>query len=120
MRDFRQFEFWKRSVQLAVDLYSVTQDFPDDEKFGMTSQLRRASVSVASNIAEGASRRTNKDFARFLEIAIGSAHEIETQLEISSSVGLIPISKGEEMRNEVVSIIRLITKYKVKMEGGNN
>lgn len=87
-------------------IYNVTATFPNEEKFGITNQLRRASVSIPSNIAEGSSRNSNKDFARFLEIAIGSAYEVETQLLISSDLEFI----DEENTTELISLLYEITK----------
>lgn len=95
MHRLKDLEIWKQSRILCTDIYSVTSDFPDAEKFGLTNQLRRASVSIPSNIAEGASRSSGKDFSRFLEIAIGSAYEVETQLLISSDLGFIDEQKLE-------------------------
>jgi four helix bundle protein len=89
MRDFRNLEIWKKSVGFTILIYRLTDQFPDKEKFGLTSQLRRASVSMASNIAEGASRNSETDFARYLEISMGSAFEIETQLIVSQEIGYI-------------------------------
>ena len=78
MHRFKELEIWKRSRIFCSKIYSLTNNFPDSEKFGLTNQLRRASVSVPSNIAEGSSRKSNKDFSRFLEITLGSCYEIET------------------------------------------
>ena len=86
MHRFKELEIWKKSRKFCSEIYSATADFPADEKFGLTNQLRRASVSIPSNIAEGSSRNSQKDFSRFLEIAIGSAYEIETQLIIASDL----------------------------------
>ncbi len=72
MQRFKDLEIWKQSRLFCKDIYEITSSFPEIEKFGLISQLRRANVSIPSNIAEGVSRRSNKDFARFLEIAIGS------------------------------------------------
>ena len=87
MHRFKELEIWKKSRKFCSEIYIATADFPTDEKFGLTNQLRRASVSIPSNIAEGSSRNSQKDFSRFLEIAIGSAYEIETQLIIASDLG---------------------------------
>ena len=86
---FKELQIWKRSRLFCSKIYAVTSKFPDSEKFGLTNQLRRASVSIPSNIAEGSSRNSNKDFARFLQISIGSAYEIETQLLISADLNFI-------------------------------
>jgi four helix bundle protein len=86
---FRELHIWKRSRMFCSEIYNITSKFPDSEKFGLTNQLRRASVAIPSNIAEGSSRNSNKDFARFLQISIGSAYEIETQLLIASDLKFI-------------------------------
>ena len=79
MHRFKDLEIWKKSRVFCSSIYEITSNFPESEKFGLTNQLRRASVSIPSNIAEGSSRKTNKGFSRFLQIALGSAYEIETQ-----------------------------------------
>ena len=94
MHRFKELEIWKRSRIFCSKIYSLTNNFPDSEKFGLTNQLRRASVSVPSNIAEGSSRKSNKDFSRFLEITLGSCYEIETQLLIAFDLNFI---KEEEL-----------------------
>lgn len=106
MHRFKQLEIWKQSRQFCTQIYLVTNHFPNEERFGLTTQLRRSSVSIPSNIAEGSSRKSNKDFARFLEIAIGSAYEIETQLLISNDLGFI----AEENLNPLLSKIDIMTK----------
>ena len=73
MHKFKQLEIWKQTRIFCTQIYSLTSSFPNEERYGLTNQLRRAAVSIPSNIAEGSSRKSNKDFARFLEIAIGSA-----------------------------------------------
>ena len=106
MHQFKELQIWKKSRLFCSKIYNVTATFPNEEKFGITNQLRRASVSIPSNIAEGSSRNSNKDFARFLEIAIGSAYEVETQLLISSDLGFI----NEENTTELISLLGEITK----------
>jgi len=83
MRDFRRYDIWVDGIDLANAIYDITQQFPPDERFGLSSQMRRAAVSISSNIAEGASRKSNLDFSRFIEISIGSSFELETQLLIA-------------------------------------
>ncbi len=83
MFKFEKLDVWQSAVEYADLIYSVTQSFPADEKFGLTSQLRRSAVSVSSNIAEGSSRSSDADFARFIEIAYGSLLEFVSELEIA-------------------------------------
>ncbi|MFT5780626.1 MAG: four helix bundle protein [Crocinitomicaceae bacterium] len=115
MINFREFEFWKRSRQLAIDVYEVTKDFPKNEQYGLTSQIRRCAVSIPSTIAEGASRSTKKDFARFLEISIGSAHELETQVDISYSVSYLAQEPFDKISKEINEIIRMTSKYRSRI-----
>lgn len=89
MRNFRKLNVWKNAISLAKDIYQITEQLPDKEKFGLASQLQRAAVSIASNIAEGASRNSEIEFARFLEISTGSAFEVETQIILASELGYI-------------------------------
>ncbi len=86
-------------VQIAEDTYSATQDFPKDETFGLRSQMRRASVAVASNIAEGWGRNSRKDYVRFLRIARGSLYELKTQVEVARRVGLMDQATSERLRD---------------------
>ena len=79
-RDYRKIVAWQRGHELTLRIYRITQGFPADERYGLTSQLRRASVSIASNIAEGRGRATDRDFKQFLNIAQGSTYEVQTQL----------------------------------------
>jgi four helix bundle protein len=80
---FEKLAVWQKAIEFADAVYSATASFPNDERFGLTSQLRRAAVSVSSNIAEGSSRSSNADFARFVEIAYGSTMEVVSQLHIA-------------------------------------
>ena|SRR3989344_735456 len=83
--DYRKLEVWKKSILLVQEIYFVTKKFPSDEKFGLVTQMRRAAVSIPSNIAEGKMRGTDPEFKRFLFIALGSGAELETQLEIAKN-----------------------------------
>ena len=116
MHRFKGLETWKQSRQFCSEIYSITASFPSDEKFGLTNQLRRASVSIPSNIAEGCSRISNKDFSRFLEIAIGSAYEIETQLLIATDLGFITSENLEILSNKLDSITRMTSKFRSDLQ----
>ena len=109
---FKELQIWKRSRSFCSIIYEVTSNFPESEKFGLTNQLRRAAISIASNIAEGSSRNSNKDFSRFLQIAIGSGYEIETQLLISSDLNFILDKNLEPILSELNEIIKMISKFK--------
>lgn len=112
MHRFKELEVWKQSREFCSDIYAVTSSFPEAEKFGLTNQLRRAAVSIPSNIAEGASRTSNKDFSRFLEIAIGSAYEIETQLLIASDLGFINPANLEIYILKLDAIVKMASRLK--------
>ena len=86
IQSFKELTVWQRSVELVLEVYKITTDFPPSEQFGMTNQMRRAAVSIPSNIAEGKKRGTIKDFIHFLHIADGSAAELETQVLISEKL----------------------------------
>jgi four helix bundle protein len=100
---------------LALEVYAVSSAFPPEERFGLTSQVRRASVSVCSNIAEGCSRSGRRDLLRFLEIALGSAVELEVQIDLAASLGMVsPDHEVIDLCNKVKrSIIRLIDSLRV-------
>lgn len=106
MRDFRKLEIWTESVSLAKKIYQVTSGFPSQEKYGMCSQMTRAVVSIASNIAEGCSRKTSLEFSRFLDIALGSSFELETQIEICKQVAYLT----EEVCQNLLKDLHLLQK----------
>jgi four helix bundle protein len=97
MFTFEKLEVWKESVDFANDIYLLTRKFPTDEKFGLSTQMRRAAVSVSSNLAEGSSRSSRDDFARFVEMASGSLFEIVSQLVLCSRQGLIRQQEYERL-----------------------
>ncbi|MFQ6609498.1 MAG: four helix bundle protein [Fidelibacterota bacterium] len=87
MKTHKDLDVWKKSVELVVDIYKLTQSFPSEEKYGIVSQMRRAAVSIPSNISEGAARHGNKEFIQFLYVSLGSLTELDTQLEIAKRLG---------------------------------
>ena len=86
MRNFKELKIWQKGFDIAVSSYKLTSTFPKEEKYGLTSQVTRSAVSIPSNVAEGSSRSTNKDYYRFVEISLGSSFELETQLLIANAV----------------------------------
>ncbi len=93
MHNFKELKIWQKAVDLATDVYTLTSNYPEGEKFNLVSQMRRAAISISSNIAEGAGRNTNKDFARFLSIAYASLYELESQLFVSQKLNFIKENK---------------------------
>ena len=88
---------WQKSMDLAVEIYRITRDFPKEESYGLTSQLRRAAVSAPSNIAEGAAGRTKQQFSNFLSNAIGSLNEIDTQLELAQRFSYVKMTEYDHL-----------------------
>lgn len=103
-RNFRKYKVWNDAIQLSVDIYKIASELPYFEKKGLCDQLQRAVVSISSNIAEGSARPTNQDFAHFLDIALGSSFEVESQLEIAFQVGYITKEVYEKVLASVGSI----------------
>ena len=97
---YEDLRVWQGGIQLAEAIYSLTKDFPESERFGLTSQLRRASVSIASNIAEGWGRGSRQDYVRFLRIARGSLYEVRTQIVIAHRVGFVSVADAERFRKQ--------------------
>ena len=104
MRDFRKLQIWTNSIERVVSTYTLTKEFPPEEKFGLCSQLQRAAVSIPSNIAEGCSRNSDIEFKRFLEISMGSAFELETQLIIANKLNYV---SKERLEIELLAINKL-------------
>lgn len=100
---------WQKAHQLTVELYRLTKDFPRDEQYGLTSQIRRSAASMGANIAEGCGRGTARDFARFVQIALGSASELEYELLLASDLGLLSGTTYAALESSLVSVKRMLT-----------
>lgn len=108
MRDHTKLKVFELADQLAVSVYSETADFPAAERFGLQSQLRRAAVSVAANIVEGCARTTQAEYVRFLEIAYGSARELEYEINLSGRLGLLNSSSASRLGYECTSLSKAL------------
>lgn len=108
MDNFRNLIVWKRAVDLAAQVYKKTVNFPKVELYGLTSQIRRSAVSISSNIAEGAGRRSKKEFANFLGISYGSACELETQLLIAKNLEFLSIEEFDCLFREIDEIQKML------------
>ena len=104
MKGFRSLIVWQKSHDLALIVYRSTEGFPKSEQFGVTSQLRRAALSIPTNIAEGSGRKSNKEYAHFLNIAMGSAHETEYLLEFSKDLNYIDETKVTSLFKQIEEI----------------
>ncbi len=106
---YREIKVWQKAIELVMDIYSCTRSFPKEEMFGLVSQLRRAAVSIASNIAEGKGRRTDREFLQFLHHARGSVFEFETQITIAGRLGYMPEAEVLRLGNSAGEIARMLS-----------
>lgn len=117
MRNFRDYEVWQRSVSFIKNIYLFTDSLPNKEKFNLISQLERAAVSISLNISEGCSRHSEKDFARFIEMALGSAFETENVLIICNEVGYTDKEATQGLFDEIQIIQRMLNSLYGRLTG---
>lgn len=108
MKSHKDLEVWRAAIDLAKDIYEPTKSYPKDEQYGIVSQMKRSAVSIASNIAEGAARQGTKEFVQFLYIAVGSANELDTQLEISKVAGMADTEHLDALQAQVTRITMML------------
>ena len=108
MKSHKDLDVWRLAIDLASDVYEVTKTFPKDERYGMTVQMRRSAISIASNIAEGAARQGDKEFVQFLHIALGSVSELDTQLEIAMRVNLTSVESLKGLQDMAIGINQML------------
>ena len=109
MFNFEKLDVWQKSIALADSVYGFTKPFPSDERFGLTNQMRRAAVSISSNIAEGCSRKSKADFRRFIEIATGSTFELVSQARVARARSFLPPSDHDRIYDSALEIVRMLT-----------
>lgn len=109
LKNHKDLNVWQESIEFVTKIYSITHQFPKEEIYGLTSQIRRAAVSVPSNIAEGAARKSKTEFKQFLYISLGSLSEVETQLIISKNLEYIDKTTYDNLNHKVISIRKMIT-----------
>lgn len=115
MHNFRKLDIWTKSMSLVTEIYQLTNTFPSHERFGLMSQMQRAAVSIPTNIAEGSAKTSNKDFARFLEMSIGSSLELETELTIALNLKYTDLILFENIQNKIIELQKMITGFKNKL-----
>lgn len=111
MRNFKELKIWQKGFEIAVDTYNFTKLFPSSEKFGLSSQITRAAVSIPSNVAEGSSRKSEKDYNRFIEISLGSSFELETQLLIAKAVEFGDVNACNSLLTKINEEQRMLASF---------
>lgn len=117
MRDFREIKVWAKAHLLTLELYKVTASFPREELYGLTSQLRRSCASVPANIAEGFGRGGNTELARFLQIGMGSASEVEYHILLARDLNLLPKKIYDDLNDRTVEVKRMLASLLLKVRG---
>ena len=115
MRNFYELQVWIKSHNLTLKIYKITKSFPNDELFGLISQMRRSSASIPTNIAEGCGRNSNPDFKRFLTISSGSSSELEYQLLLARDLEYLSESHFSEFTHEVIEIRKMLNSFSNKL-----
>lgn len=116
MTTHKDLDVWKLSIDLVVKVYELTNQFPKEEKYGLVNQMRRSSVSIPSNIAEGAARTSSKEFANFISISLGSLSELETQLIISEKLFLLTPNSIEKIMNDLIQIRKMLLGFRKSLK----
>jgi four helix bundle protein len=115
MHNFEKLNIWIKSKKLAISIYKSTRLFPSEEKFGLTTQMRRSAISIPANIAEGAGRKTKKDFSAFINISLGSLNELFTFLEISKDLKYIDPENYSSLKSEINYLRNMISLFNKKL-----
>lgn len=111
MRDYKKLEVWQKSYQLGLTIYTITKNFPKEELYGITSQMRRSSISIPLNIAEGSRRSTDKDYKSFIHIAYGSCAELEVQIMYAQDLGYIDTETYSRFLEEISQISKMLNSF---------
>jgi len=107
MKSHKDLDVWKKSMELVTNIYRLTRGFPQEEQYGLSSQIRRSAISIPSNIAEGAARNSDKEYKHFLYISLGSASELETQLLIAENLGFLNVESN--LQHDISAIRKMLT-----------
>ncbi len=117
MRDFKSLKVWQKGIKLVVEVYKSSKNFPSEELYGLTSQMRRSAISIPSNIAEGSGRNSDKEFHRFLDISLGSSFELETQIIIAHELEFLSDNTFSELSKKVQEEQKMITGLQKTIKG---
>ena len=119
MKDFRELKVWEKSHQLTLAVYKATTKFPKDEMYGLTGQIRRSCASIPANVAEGCGRNGDAELARFLQIAMGSASELEYHLLLSRDLNFLDITEYDQLAGEATEVKRMLTSFIRTLKSGH-
>jgi four helix bundle protein len=114
MRDFKKLMIWQKAMDIVIEVYRSVESFPSEEKFGLRSQATRSAVSIASNIAEGSARSSDRDYKRFCEISLGSCYELETQMLVADRLGWV---KTEKVMEQIMEEQKMLMAFIDKLTG---
>lgn len=120
MRDYKKYSVWQKAHDLVLEIYKITRIFPKDELFALTSQMKRSSSSIPTNIAEGCGRSSDKDFCRFLYIAFGSANELEYQITLSIDLKFVDIENGQKLLLQIEEVKKMLNGLITKLNNSNS
>ena len=112
MHNYKELKIWQKAIDLTEQIYGLTAGFPQEERYGLSSQIQRASISISSNIAEGSSRESIKEFNHFLSISLGSSFEMETQLIVAKKIGYLNQIQLENITDQITELIKMIRGFK--------
>ena len=115
MRNFKELKIWQKAIDIAIKTYQLTDTFPKEDKYAIVQQMTKASVSIPSNIAEGSSRKSEKDYLRYIEISLGSAFELETQIIIAEKLNKGDQQLLQDLKTEVADEQRMLTGFQHKL-----
>ena len=115
MRNFKELKIWQKGIDIAIKTYQLSGTFPKEDKFAIVQQMTRASVSIPSNIAEGSSRKSEKDYSRFIEISLGSAFELETQIMIAEKLHKGDQQLLQELKTQITAEQKMLTGFQQKL-----
>ena len=117
---FRDLVVWQKAMDVSVAIYRITEAFPKEEVYGLTSQMRRAAVSIASNIAEGAGRSSKKDFCHFVAMAKGSSFELQTQIVLAQRLGYLEATESSQVEEQVIEVGKMLSGLAAFLQKSNN
>jgi four helix bundle protein len=117
MRNYKDLLVWEKAHRLTLAVYKATQSFPEDERFGLTSQIRRASASIPANLAEGCGRRSDGEMARYIQIAMGSGAELSYHFLLSKDLGLMQSAEYESMSSDLSEVMRMLSSFSGRLKG---